>query len=267
MRVSVFLDHLRDIASQKGCTLAAAMKEAKKSGVDYVEVNAGTIANPEDFMRLLGQTGLEVGGLYSFFDFGHKDQPDEIRSTAEMAEKLKAHIILAIPGYFEEGDDHEAVRERMAASLDTLCTEAAIRGLHTTIEDFDSDRVPYGTAEEVMWFLERIPRLGCTFDTGNFLYHGQDVLKAYDLLEPRIQHVHMKDRGYRGMAGEEPVISVKGRKLYAAPVGSGELPMAEIVRRLYERGYDGICAMEHFGARDQLLYMRRSARWMKNIFR
>ena len=29
MRVSVFLDHLRDIASQKGCTLAAAMKEAR----------------------------------------------------------------------------------------------------------------------------------------------------------------------------------------------------------------------------------------------
>ena len=54
---------------------------------------------------------------------------------------------------------------------------------------------------------------------------------------------------------------------YLTPVGSGELPMAEIVRRLCERGYDGICAMEHFGARDQLLYMRRSARWMKNIFR
>lgn len=267
MRVSVFLDHLRDISAQKGCTLAAAMKEAKKSGVDYVEVNADALANCDDFLRLLTQTGLEVGGLYAFFDFAHKDQSDACRQVIDMAEKLHAANILAIPGYVEEGEDREVMRDKMAAGLDGLCSEAALRGLHVTLEDFDSERAPYGTAEEVVWFLERVPRLGCTFDTGNFLYHGQDVLKAYDMLEARIQHVHMKDRGYRALTGEEPVVSVKGRKLYPAPVGNGELPMAEIVRRLYERGYDGICAMEHFGARDQLLYMRRSARWMKNIFR
>ena len=101
----------------------------------------------------------------------------------------------------------------------------------------------------------------------NFLFFGEDVLKAYDLLEKRIVHVHMKDIAYAPLRGEAGKTAITGKKLYPAPVGSGELPMAEIVRRLYERGYNGIYAFEHFNAGDQLLFMRRSARWLNNIFR
>ena len=92
-------------------------------------------------------------------------------------------------------------------------------------------------------------------------------MKAYDLLEKRIAHVHMKDIAYAPLRGEKGKTALTGKQLYPAPVGSGELPMAEIVRRLYEHGYDGLFAIEHFSAGDQLLYMRRSARWLKNIFR
>ena len=40
---------------------------------------------------------------------------------------------------------------------------------------------------------------------------------------------------------------------------------AEVVRRLSERKYNGICTIEQFGAADQLMYMRRAAKWLVNI--
>ena len=267
MKVSIFMDHLRDISVKKACSMTAVLKEAKKCGVDYVELNAGSVSNREDLLRQLNAADLKVGGLYYMFDFTHKAQPDERRAVLELAEYLHADNVMAVPGFINPEDDAAAAKELAVNELNELCAEAAMRGLRVTMEDFDSDRSPCGTAEELLWFFERVPRLGCTFDTGNFIYHGQDVLKAYDLLEPHICHVHMKDRGFAPLMGETPVVSLKKKKLYPAPVGSGELPMAEIVRRLYERGYDGLFAMEHFGATDQLMFMRRSARWMKNIFR
>ena len=268
MKVSVFLEHLYSLSAQKSCTITAAMREAKRSGIDYVETDVKYIFGHEaDFKRQLETTGLQVGGVYDFFDFGHQPQRDRALRLLDAAQAVGAVNVMAIPGFAEEGDNREAVRDKMAWELSELCADAAQRGIRVVLEDFDSEKAPYGRAEEVAWFLDRIPQLGCAFDTGNFLYHGEDVLKAYDLLEKRIAHVHMKDRGFSPLCGEKAVVSVTGKKLYPAPVGSGELPMAEIVRRLFERGYDGLFAMEHFGANDQLLYMRRSARWLKNIFR
>jgi L-ribulose-5-phosphate 3-epimerase len=45
-----------------------------------------------------------------------------------------------------------------------------------------------------MWFMENVPGLGLTFDTGNFVLRECDVLEAYGLLSEYIVHVHCKDR-------------------------------------------------------------------------
>ncbi|MBO4883873.1 MAG: sugar phosphate isomerase/epimerase [Clostridia bacterium] len=268
MKVSIFLAHLNELASQRGCALASAAKEARSSGIDYVEADYASAAGHEaELRKLLESAGLQVGGLNTFFDFGRQDQSGLIESAIETAVRLKAAHIMAVPGFMRPGDDWAALREKLAEGLNALVGRAAEQGVSVVMEDFDSEDAPYGRMEELNWMLRQVPGLGCCFDTGNFLFFGEDVLKAYDLLEKRIAHVHMKDIAYAPLRGEKGKTALTGKQLYPAPVGSGELPMAEIVRRLYERGYNGVYAIEHYNAGDQLLFMRRSARWLNNIIR
>lgn len=268
MKVSIFLEHLVELAAQKRCSLAAALKEANRAGVGYVEIDyARTKGREADMVRLLNGTGLQPGGLYGFFDCAHQDESEALDAFVECAARLGVVNIMAMPGRMDEGDDMAAVRARIGENLTHLTGQALKQGITVVLEDYDAPNSTYGTAEELMWYLDHVPGLYCTLDTGNFLFHGKDVLKAYDLLESRIRHVHMKDLAFAPLRGEAPSLAEDGKKLYPAPVGSGELPMAEIVRRLYERGYNGLYAIEHFGAKDQNLFMRRSARWLNNIFR
>ena len=267
IKTSIFLEHLYEIAAQTGCTPAQAMKEAKKLGIDYVEADAFRAhENIDELKYLLDRAELKIGGLFAFFDFGHEKQPEKVNALLDCAQALNAENIMPITGFINEGEDSAAVTDSMVREMNILCDEAQKRGITVTLEDFDSIHAPYGTAEELAYFLERVPGLYCTFDTGNFIFRGDDVLKAYDLLENRIAHVHMKDRSYSSIYGEELLICEDGKKLYPSPVGSGDLPMAEIANRLREHGYKGICAIEHFGAKNQQLFMRSSAQWMKTFF-
>ncbi|NMP38567.1 MAG: sugar phosphate isomerase/epimerase [Clostridiales bacterium] len=264
IKTSIFFEHLYDIAAQTGCTPAQAMKEAKKLGIDYVEADAfRAMESIDELKRLLNSAELKVGGMFGFFDFAHEKQPEKVNELLDCAQALNAANIMPIPGFINEGEDRAAAIDSMVRELNILCDKAQKRGITVTLEDFDSVRAPYGTAEELAYFLERVPGLYCTFDTGNFIVRGDDVLRAFDLLKNRIAHVHMKDRAFAPVCGEEPLICEDGKKLYPAPVGSGDLPMTEIANRLCEHGYNGICAIEHFGAKDQQLFMHRSARWLK----
>ena len=266
MKVSIFLEHLIEMASQRGCPPAAALREAQRAGVGYVEIDFARARGREaELSRVLEAAGLKAGGLYGFFDCPHRDETENLAAFLDCGQRLGAATIMAMPGQMQKGDDRETAKERIRAALTLLGEKAAAAGVPLVLEDFGMPDSTYGTAEELLWYLNRVPNLGCTFDTGNFLYHGKDVLKAYDQLYPFIRHVHMKDLAFSPLRGEEGELAETGKRLYPAPVGSGELPLAEIVRRLYERRYDGIYAIEHFGAKDQTLFMRRSARWLNNI--
>lgn len=268
MKVSIFLAHLNELCSQKNVSLAAALRETKKSNIDYLEVDhKSAVGREAELKALLDGAGLQTGGLNVWFDFGKGSQPDLIESALDSAEALNAAHIMAVPGFIEPGDEEDAFLCRLADGLNELTAAAARRGISVVMENYDAENAPYGRMKVLKELLGKVPGLGCAFDTGNFLFFGEDVLKGYDLLEKRIAHVHMKDIAYAPLRGEKGKTALTGKQLYPAPVGSGELPMAEIVRRLYERGYDGLFVIEHFNAGDQLLFMRRSARWLNNIFR
>ncbi|MNW22304.1 hypothetical protein D3C71_2237060 [compost metagenome] len=53
--------------------------------------------------------------------------------------------------------------------------------------------------------------------------------------------------------------------MYASPAGSGCIPMKEIVTELLKSGYDDTFAIEHFGAQNQLAYMKQSAEWLLGL--
>ena len=266
MVISVFLSHLYSIAEQKGCTAAEAMREARACGITRVEADfAQADGREEELNALLKQNGLQVGGMYGFFDFTHCDEEERAARFVCCAGRMGAACVMPLPGTFLPGEDRAAARERMACELEALCALAADAGIRTVLEEVGMpDKAPGRTAE-LMWFLRRIPELGCTFDTGNFYYHDEDVLAAYDALRSRVAHVHLKDHLLRPLLGEAGAVSDAGRVFYPAPIGAGVLPLAEIMTRLIGDGYRGIFAIEHFGAKDQALFMRRSAEWIRRF--
>ena len=104
MKVSIFLEHLVELAAQKRCSLAAALKEANRAGVGYVEIDyARTKGREADMVRLLNGTGLQPGGLYGFFDCAHQDESEALDAFVECAARLGVVNIMAMPGRMDEG--------------------------------------------------------------------------------------------------------------------------------------------------------------------
>ena len=93
-----------------------------------------------------------------------------------------------------------------------------------------------------------------TFDTGNFAYVREDPAEAYARLRKYLAHVHVKDRSHdasRGLPdGSNAKADISGELMYPCECGGGYVGAEFLVKRL---------AAEHFGAADQLDYMRRSA--------
>ena len=66
--------------------------------------------------------------------------------------------------------------------------------------------------------------------------------------------------------GETPKATIKGRDMYSAAVGSGVIPMKEIVEQILAKGYHDYFAIEHFGSINQLKDMELSAKWFQEVF-
>ena len=55
------------------------------------------------------------------------------------------------------------------------------------------------------------------------------------------------------------------RGIKPVPVGDGYMPIAKLVQKLKDQGYQGYLAIEHFGAPDQLGYMLKSAEYLRDL--
>ena len=53
--------------------------------------------------------------------------------------------------------------------------------------------------------------------------------------------------------------------MYPAAVGCGDIKMSEIISELESGGYGGIYVIEHFGAENQLEYMKKSADFLREF--
>ena len=261
MKYAIFLDHLLCAEKQSGRPLESLLAKARELGFEAVECDWTQLAQ-ERLARALREAGLGVSGVYAFLDY-RQDTKDECSRLLDLARQVEAGCVMPLPVLLREGEDRTALRRVMADGIAQVCEEAEAMGLRVVLEDFDSPRAPFGRLEELCWFLREIPALGCAFDTGNFLIHGQDVLAAYAPLRPRIRHVHLKDRLDSPRWGDDETPDCAGKVWYPAPAGSGLLPSGKILDRLEADGYDGWCVLEHFGACDQLDCMRREAEWLR----
>lgn len=267
MKLSVFYDHMREAARQTGHPIEEIASEVRSFGITGVEVmEAQLLEDREGILRILKGAGLSVNCICCYGDFGNDPNPDRAYAMIDLAKNCGSPKVLVIPGFLHEGDCCEKHLDNMKAVLTKMCAYAQEQGIVVGMEDYDDKSAPFSTCAQLKWFMENVPGMSCMFDTGNFLYSEEDVLEAFEQLEPWIHHgIHCKDRTWERHAGEEAKTTIQGRDMYACAVGSGCLPIKEIVTRLLKKGFSGSFTIEHFGALDQLACMRESANWLLSL--
>ena len=263
--VSVFYDHILQAAEQTGKPLKELLNGARGAGIEAVEINMTYLYSHEETYDLLREAGLHISCIYEFYEMDHKDEKEKAKMHIDTAFKARAEKILVVPGFFSN-EEAEALRKcvpeyhctaallsknekamRIAEGLDDIVSLGTDAGIAVTVEDFDDTKSPLCCENGVCWFLEQIPLLKMTFDTGNFIIHGEDVLEAWELLKERVVHVHCKDRGEQSVA-----------------VGDGYLPMSKVLDNIVQTGYKGYLAIEHFDAANQEACMKKSAAFLRS---
>lgn len=289
MRISVFFDHVREASEQTGLGLAEALMEARSFGITALECSLESLLEDvEGRKELFEKCDMRVSSVYAVVDFVNADSAESAYKLVDTAAEFGADKVLVVPGfvpidgkYVSSPDEGEVAHgrreclkkatrmvgtpqmENMARNLNELCEYAVRKGVTVTMEDYDDASAPFASDVQLKWFLDHVPELYICFDTGNFMYADVDELGAFELLKSRIRHVHLKDRSLKVCEGETPKETVTGKEMYASPVGKGCIHMEEIIHGLKEIGYDDTLAIEHFGALDQLEFMKESARWIK----
>ncbi len=269
-QIATFYDHMTEIAKQEKIPVFEAMQEAKKLGIELLEISQNNVVGREDeIARELAYAGLGISAIPAYFDFGRdRDVDRQSEPVLEAAQFLGAKKLLVIPGFFQEGDSEESRAAQVESIIDCvnrLAEKAAGYGVSLTMEDFDNALSPISTVEGLRRVLDGCPALSCCFDTGNFRFAGQELSYAYDALRDRIGHVHLKDRSYTGGEGLWSLTAADGQTLYPAPVGGGDLDLKGIVEKLRAGGYDGIYTVEHYGAPHMLEFLKSSVQWLSEL--
>lgn len=308
MEIAVFYHHLREAAREQKLTEEESLAWAGSLGIRFVELDGSEFLDDQEAERLAGllrAADLGVSGIYMTYDW--QSHPEDLRQCRQirLGQIFGARHIMPIPGFYADGQQGLSDRQRelqnMIRGMKLLCAEAEKAGIDVTMEDFDNARSPIRNMAGMDAFLEAVPELSITLDTGNFRYSAEDALTALHHFEEkfpgRVRHVHCKDRlipdgaedveaqpGENGglrKAGEkrraqsgsaalrrqygEPLIAMDGAAMYPCAVGKGSMPIPQILAELAAKGYDGILSMEFFGAASYTDCIRKSAAFLRRF--
>lgn len=272
MRLSCFYDNLKEAAVQTGMDITDILDEVHDMGITAVECSIENLLEDELQMKvMLAEAGLEVSAVTGKLDFGTAPDASYGYTLVDTAVSYGCRKVLVIPGFTSVSPDPETqsrqvgtpVMQQMAKNLTELLTYARSRGVLLMMEDYDDAAAPFCSEVQLKWFIDNVPGLFVCFDTGNFMYSGVSEMTAFGLLKDHIVHVHLKDRDIAGDDEEQPKIALNGTPMYASPVGYGMVCMSEIIKELQNIGYDDTLVIEHYGAPDQMRYLRASVEWVK----
>lgn len=268
MKLAVFYYHLLDAARQTGLPFEEVAARATAAGISAVELNLSHLEADPALPEKLAACGLGVSSLVADYQFDRDAAGARLDAHVDWAARCGAGRAMIVPGFFgtpEENDpavfDRAPLARATRAAFARAVERGAQKGVTVTIEDYDHDRSPVRSTAHMAWFLDRVPGLMVTLDTGNFVHADEDVCAGLALFRDKIRHVHCKDRG----ADPQTARGTRCAGLAPVAVGDGYLPIAPVVSSLLSSGYDGFFTIEHFGAPDHLAYMTRSAAFLQSL--
>jgi len=174
-----------------------AMDGLEIRNVDGQNVSDISLDKAREVRSRLDAAGLEVwsvGSPIGKIDIARDDfsaHLDKLRHTLEVAGVLGAKRLRMFSFYIPSGDDPARWRDEVMDRLGRMADLAEGTGVRLCHEN---EKGIYGdNAERCLDILSTQPRIAGVFDPANFIQCGQDTLKAWELLKPYIDYMHVKD--------------------------------------------------------------------------
>jgi len=234
LRISIFANHVDEIARQEGISFDEAARRVKVLGYEGVDVMG---QSPEQVAALVA-AGFRISCVIGFtaFEKGY----DEAQCSRLIATACSngCRRVMLVPGFYPDGCDRTAVRQTIVARTRRFAAAAARQGIETVVEDFDDERSPTYGIDRVRSFLADAPEVGFVYDTGNFVNPKGRPEDGLQLLG-RTRHFHLKDRS-------------AGEGAQSVAVGTGVIPILPILGIARKAGYSDWVSVEHFGVTNML---------------
>ena len=235
-KISIFSDHISAIARQEGITFAQAAQKVKEIGFNGVDVRV--LQKPSQ-LKTLDSLGFIYSCAIADIDYSRGGQAELEKKTVAFMKKYGIKQVLLVPGLIPEEAVDEADKADARSRIVGFADRMAAKGYEVILEDYDNPRsLCYNTAK-LNTLFGMTDNLGMAFDTGNFLFAGEDAYRASLHFADKVKHVHLKDR-----AG--------AKDMKCVPAGTGCIPVEAVVRKLVSVGYDGWFTAEQFGSKQML---------------
>ena len=261
MKLSVFFQHAKCASAQRGEDIADVLRRFRAAGIETVELDPGDATR--ETLALLRGAELRVGSMPIWFDFADAAFDPVDTGFLRLPHAVGATHLLVLPALRRPDDSPDAFARTVEglAAVSAHCRDAGIVPL---IEDFDDLRSTTCRPDDIARLLEAVPDLAFNFDTGNFAILGESPLDLYPRFADRIAYLHAKDRSVKAGCGAA-VVAPDGTAHRSCPVGAGDIPFAELFRRLSADGIDVPVAIECYGAPDMLSAVLSSARFLRGL--
>lgn len=270
VKLSTFYIHVMEGANQLGISIDEAIERVKAMG--YTAFDIGYRQNwipvsDEEVISKIHAHGMKIANFFVNADFAHEFDKEWFEGCIDCIAKSETNLLQLTPGIFGKDDDREEALKRMIVAEKEVVAMGKEKSVIVTVEDFDHIDSPINTIDGVKNFFYKIPDLGFTFDTGNFYLMEENCVDAFEPFKDRLCHVHLKDRALVPFDEKEfDKETYTGKKMYASPVGYGVIDMKKCIELIKSTGYDGYLAVEHFGAKNQLDYLEKSAEFVKKAW-
>lgn len=277
MQIGLSIYSLLD-AMNNGMSLEDALQWIKDNGADHVEIVEFAV-HPEiegvvERIRTKTQEiGLRISGYCTPGNVLSGD-PEKDRAAVEtlkgqidIAHRLGAPLIRCDLSTWGRAPEDNVIEnfQRDLPWLIEVCREladyAANYGMTLTVENHGTYINGGDRVRQLILGVGR-PNFRCTLDVGNAICVDEDPQVCMTALLPFAATVHFKDFYLRDddlLLGESGWLKTNGGRYFrGAIVGQGELPVAKLMKRLKESGYDGDVCIEFEGVEDCRLGSRVS---------
>lgn len=224
-------------------TIEGQMKACRENNITHMElrnfgkeknINNLTVEEAKEMKKAIDDYGMKVssiGSAYGKINIKEDFEPhfEAFKNTVEVAKILGAKYIRIFSFYFDEDDDYEKYRDEVIYRVGKMNDYARENGI---ICCHENEKKIYGdTAERMLDLMQAFGgKLKAVFDPANFIQCNVDTLKAFDMLEPYIEYLHIKDARY-----EDGVV---------VPAGTGDGCVKEIIRRINTQDRDIVFTLE-----------------------
>jgi sugar phosphate isomerase/epimerase len=183
--------------------------------------------------------GLEVCAFDSSCLFNLAEEAERERNVEDLVAWVRLGGELGVPivrvfgGAGEGGEDPSIGIARVAEALRMAAPEAEGAGVTVVLETHDA----FASARRVAEVLQRVssPSVGALWDSHHPYRMGESADEVAEILGDTVAHVHVKDARR---------IDPDGTSWQLVLLGEGEVPVADQLRVLRNRGYQGYISVE-----------------------